>query len=203
MTTINRREFLYASGLCVAGTLAGLQVPRPKAAHAAAASTKPVVLSEQEWRTLDAITGRIIPTDHEPGAREANCVNFIDKALAHEDSAAKPLYVGGLAAVLAVARARHDSDFAELEAAQQDAILADLETGSADDWPLADLPSPMFFETARLHTIVAFLADPSYGGNRDYAGWRVAGYPGPRREGFTVEEMQGKAAIEPVWKTDG
>ena len=66
-----------------------------------------------------------------------------------------------LAAVLAVARARHDRDFAELEAAQQDAILADLETGSADDWPTATTSlyqngkgltrerKPLFFTGAR------------------------------------------------------
>lgn len=199
MSSINRRDFLYASGLCVAGTLAGLQLPRPNAARAAAATSEPAVLNELEWRTLDAITGRIIPTDHEPGAREANCVNFIDKALAHEDSAAKPLYAGGLAAITAIAKKRHGVEFEALEAAQQDAILHDLETGSAKDWPLPDLPSQMFFETVRLHTIVAFLADPSYGGNKDYSGWRVAGYPGPRREGFTPEQMIGVAPIEPVW----
>jgi Gluconate 2-dehydrogenase subunit 3 len=48
-------------------------------------------------KTLEALTARIIPTDREPGAKEANCVNFIDKTLVHEDAAALPLYRGGLA----------------------------------------------------------------------------------------------------------
>lgn len=28
-------------------------------------------------------------------------------------------------------------------------------------------------------TIMGFLADPKYGGNRDFTGWKVAHYPGP------------------------
>jgi len=200
MSSINRRDFLYMSGLCVAGTLAGLQLPRPNAARAAAASTEPAVLGVQDWKTLESITARIIPSDHEPGAREANCVNFIDKALANEDSAARPLYLGALPAIAAMAKARHGSDFAGLDEAQQDALLGELEAGTAKDWPLEQLPQQLFFETVRLHTIVGFLADPSYGGNQGYAGWRVAGYPGPRRKGFTVDEMQGKARIVPVWE---
>ena len=32
-----------------------------------------------------------------------------------------------------------------------------------------------FFETLRQHTIMGFLIDPDYGGNRDGAGWKVIG----------------------------
>ena len=53
----------------------------------------------------------------------------------------------------------------------------------------------------RLHTIYGFLADPRYGGNRSYVGWKLMGYPGPRhhRGGYTPEQMLGKAKIEPIW----
>jgi len=202
---INRREFVRRGSLYGAGILIGLNTPRPKAAQAAAESIEPVVLTEHEWKTLDALTGRIIPTDEEPGAREANCVNFIDKALAHEDAAALPLYQGGLAALDGVAMARFEKRFVGLEGAQQDEILAALERGAAKEWALAkELPSPVFFETVRIHTIVGFLADPSYGGNRDFAGWKVAGYPGPRhrRGGYTPEQVEGKAPVVPVWDLD-
>jgi gluconate 2-dehydrogenase gamma chain len=200
--SISRREFVGRSGLYGAGLLIALNLPRPNAARAAAESSEPVVLSADEWKTLDAITGRIIPTDHEPGAREANCVNFIDKALANEDAAAVPLYKGGLASVEQVARKRYGKAFATLEPAQQDELLSALESGAAPEWTLAELPSPLFFETTRQHTIVAFLADPTYGGNRDFAGWKVSGYPGPRhrRGGYTPEQVEGKAPIVPVWK---
>ncbi len=200
---LSRRAFLQRGGIYGAGALVALSLPRPKAAQAAAESTDPVVLSRVEWANLEAATARIIPTDHQPGAREANCVNFIDKALANEDAVAVPLYKGGLAALVEVARARHGQGFAALDAAQQDAILADLEKGAAAEWAIADqLPSPLFFETVRVHTIVGFLADPAYGGNADFAGWRVAGYPGPRhrRGGYTPEQVEGKAPIVPIWE---
>lgn len=36
---------------------------------------------DHEWETIEAATARVIPTDHEPGAREARCVRFIDRYL--------------------------------------------------------------------------------------------------------------------------
>lgn len=37
--------------------------------------------SAHQWDTVEAATARIIPTDHEPGAREARVVRFIDRYL--------------------------------------------------------------------------------------------------------------------------
>ena len=96
---LSRRQFLI-QGAFYGGSLCLLcNVPRPLAADAARKSTQPEVLNESEWRTVEAITGRIIPTDHEPGAIEANCVNFIDKALLHEDAELKPVYQAGLGGI--------------------------------------------------------------------------------------------------------
>ena len=205
MKKMNRRDFVHRTGLYGVGVLAGLHLPRPNAARAAAESSAPAVLSTFEWKTLEALTARVIPTDHQPGAREAHCVNFIDKALANEDAAAVPLYKGGLAALDGIAVARSKKSFADLEATQQDAILRDVDAGTAAEWTLEQLPSPLFFETARQHTIIAFLADPSYGGNRDYAGWKVSGYPGPRhrRGGFTPAQVEGSEPIVPIWDRKG
>ena len=202
MKELNRRDFVRRAGLYGAGLLAGLNFPRPNAARAAAESSKPAILSIGEWNTLEALTARIIPTDHQPGAREAHCVNFIDKALAHEDAAALPLYRGGLAALDAVAVLRFEKKFVELESSDQDAVLIDIDAGTASEWTLKEVPSSLFFETARQHTIIAFLADPSYGGNRDFAGWKVSGYPGPRhrRGGFTKGQVEGTEPIVPVWE---
>jgi gluconate 2-dehydrogenase gamma chain len=201
--SLNRRDFVRRGGLYGAGILIGLNTPRPLAAAAAEKSEVPLVLSPDEWKSVEAITARIIPTDHEGGAREANCVNFIDKALANEDAVAVPLYKGGLAALDGVAQHRFGKRFVEVEPAKQDEILSALERGDAKGWALSkELPSPPFFETLRLHTLVGFLADPAYGGNRDFTGWRVAGYPGPRhrRGGFAPDQVEGKAPIVPVWE---
>jgi gluconate 2-dehydrogenase gamma chain len=33
-----------------------------------------------------------------------------------------------------------------------------------------------FFETLRVHTVMAFLGRPEYGGNRNQAGWTLIGF---------------------------
>ena len=106
-----------------------------------------------------------------------------------------------LAGVEAAAEQGHGRPFAKLGTAQQDALLRALERGTAAGWPEPAGPSPVFFETVRVHTIVGFLADPKYGGNRDFAGWRVTRYPGPRhrRGGYTPEQVTGQAKVRTVW----
>lgn len=201
---MDRREFVGRSALY--GTTFWLlwNVPRPKALRAAAQSTEPLVLSEEEWTTVEAITGRIIPTDHEPGAIEANCVNFIDKALANEDAELLPQYREGLLGIDGVAVEQFGTTFAELEPDQQDEVLAAIESGEVsgwNGWNAESVTPEEFFETVRSHTIIGFLADPKYGGNRDYAGWKVVGYPGPRHDvgGYTPAQMVGEERIRTIW----
>jgi gluconate 2-dehydrogenase gamma chain len=202
---LSRREFLVESALYGGALWAVLSVPRPRALGAAAESAQPVVLTAAQWKTVEAITARIIPTDHEPGAREAGCVNFIDKALAHEDAAAKPLYVAGIAGTDAVSRSHFHRAFAELSAAEQDEVLAALETGKAAGWPKGPVKAGDFFATVLAHTVWGFLADPKYGGNRDYVGWKVVGYPGGQhhRGGYRPSQMAGTDKIVPVWEEQG
>ena len=89
---VSRREFILQSAVYGSSLWLLLNTPRPRALQAAQESTRREVFSAAQWKTVEAVTGRIIPTDHEPGAIEANCVNFIDKALAHEDAKMKPIY---------------------------------------------------------------------------------------------------------------
>jgi len=198
----SRRRFLRNSAFAAGALLFSAHLPRPLAAMAAAESTEPVVLAAGEWRCLKAITACIIPTDHQPGALEANCVNFIDKALANEDAAAVPLYRGGLAVVDVVAESRFKSPFAALKSDQQVELLRGMETDSIDPWPLGqELPAAMLFETMRMHTVIAFLSDPRYGGNQHFSGWKVVGYPGSEHHngGYTRAQVEGKAKVVPVW----
>jgi len=199
--SISRRE-LFVQGAFYGGSLwAFVNLPRPRAARAAEQSAERLVFDEAQWKTVEAVTARIIPTDHEPGAVEANCVNFIDKTLAHEDAALKPFYLAGLAGLDAVARKRFEKPFVELKPAQQDEVLAALESGNADGWPIPQIPSAQFFEAMRAHTVIGFLADPKYGGNRGYAGWKVMGYPGGGHHlgGYSPGQLLGTEKIETAW----
>ena len=57
-------------------------------------------------------------------------------------------------------------------------------------WPSA----PAFFNTMRTHTMEGMFADPIYGGNKDFAGWRLVGFPGAH-PAFTPADMQSKEAF--------
>jgi len=203
--TLTRREIIF-QGALYGGTLWLLgNAPRPLAANAAGESTAPAALSATEWSTVEAITARIIPTDHEPGALEANCVNFIDKALLHEDAELEPTYHAGIRGIDAVSNHRFGKDFRELADDDQDTVLTTISAVSpAAGWPEEDRSQQDFFETVRQHTVIGFLADPKYGGNRNYVGWQIVGYPGPRhpRGGFTAAQMIGEAKITAVWDED-
>lgn len=198
---LTRRDFLCHTTLYGGGIWIALQIPRPNAARAAAESEQPAVLTPTEWATIEAITGRIIPTDAEPGAIEARCVNFIDKALANEDAQARPLYALGVVGADAAAQRRFGRPFLKLAPAEQDELLVLLEEGRAPGWPDGPVSSPAFFATVRAHTIIGFLADPKYGGNHAFAGWKLVGYPGPRHHvgGYTPDQMLGRAKIKSVW----
>ena len=196
---ISRRQMLYRTAIY--GGSAAVALHFPRAVRAAQESNQPLVLSAAEWRSVEAISGRIIPTDHEPGAIEAGCVNFIDKALANEDADLRVEYREGLGGLDRVSSRRFGRSFATLETRQQDEVLAALEAGRADGWPDGNVTSSEFFETVRSHTVLGFLADPKYGGNRDHAGWKVIGYPGRRHRfgGYTTEQTRGEADIPTVW----
>ena len=198
---VSRRRFV-AGGAVYGGALwLTLNLPRPRATAAAEKTTDPATFSEAEWNTVEAVCGRIIPVDRDPGAIEAGCVNFIDKALANEDKALAPLYRGGIVALDGVAKQRHRKPFVALDSAQQDALLTSLQDGRAPEWMEASMSASAFFETLRAHTVIGLLADPRYGGNRDYAGWKLVGYPGPRHQtgGYTAEQMKGAAPIVAIW----
>jgi gluconate 2-dehydrogenase gamma chain len=201
VSDLSRREFVLQGGLYGGALWALLNMPRPHALAAAQGSTRPEVLTEAQWKTVAAITARIIPTDEEPGALEAGCVNFIDKALAHEDAKLKPVYEKGLAGLDGVSKSKHEKPFIDLTPEQQDAILTAIESGRVDGWPSGAVGAAEFFATVRMHTIVGFLAEPTYGGNRDYAGWKVAGYPGGGHHlgGFSPAQMLGKEKIRAAW----
>jgi gluconate 2-dehydrogenase gamma chain len=203
MTELTRRELL--AGAAIYGGTAVVALHWPGAARAAKESTAPLVLSPQEWETVEAVAARIVPSeDGSPGATEASGVTFIHKALAHEDAATRPAYTEGLIGVDAVSRKAHGLRFHALDDALKDAVLEALQDGTAPGWPQSAGPSPEFFETLRVHTLSGFLADPKYGGNRDWVGWKHVGYPGPRHShgGYTPAQMLGTARIRSVWSED-
>ena len=62
---------------------------------------------------------------------------------------------------------------------EQDSVLRDLDAGRLTELPGAR--GKTLFEELRRHVMEGVLSDPLYGGNRDFAGWKAVGYPGPYR----------------------
>lgn len=181
-----RRSFLLqVSGAAGAAWISALWptiVAAAQHAHNAVASTpgKFEVLTAEQARQVDAITAQVIPTDDLPGAREAGVVYFIDRALKTFASETKPIYDKGLVRLHQLTGAKYPGvkSFADATREQQEAVLVELtaQRRNSEGRPrIGPEDSDDFFETIRMHTILGFLADPSAGGNRDYAGWKVVG----------------------------
>jgi gluconate 2-dehydrogenase gamma chain len=60
------------------------------------------------------------------------------------------------------------------------------------------VPAKEFFKILWSNTQEGFLADPEYGGNRGFAGWKLIGFPGPRYNYVAEIEQYGKRYEEPT-----
>jgi hypothetical protein len=59
------------------------------------------------------------------------------------------------------------------------------------------VPSSVFFDLVLGHTLEGTFGDPHYGGNQDFIGWELIGYPGLRLA-VTAEQQRMNAALEPT-----
>ena len=168
----SRRDFFGAAGATfaaawLAGNLPGIQAA---AAHAAqAVRQEPAAfenLTPSEAADLEALAAQILPSEPgSPGAREAGVIYFLDRALG---TFARP-FAGGvrgsLTAINALVAERHPGTarFGALDAARQEALMP----------AVAALP---IFALLRYLVAAGMFSDPSYGGNRDRAGWALLGF---------------------------
>ena len=149
----------------------------PVAALTAAAQAPQTALSASQRQILDAFVDRLIPKDElGPGALECGAANYIDRALADALASEKGLFSEGLAATDAFARQSQGAALAELSADKKDAVLTALEAGQAPGFANARA----FFNRVRRLTLEGMFGDPYYGGNKNFAGWDLIRYPGPR-----------------------
>ena len=150
----------------------------PVAAFTAAAQTPaPSALSDAQLRILAAFVDRIIPKDElGPSASECDVPVYINRSLGDYLAGEKTAFIEGLEATDALARRTQKAAFVDLTPAQQDAVLTSMDDGSADGFPNARA----FFNRARRLALEGMFGDPYYGGNKNFAGWDLIKYPGPR-----------------------
>jgi hypothetical protein len=136
---------------------------------------------------LEAAVARLIPADDlGPGAKEAGAANYIAAVVANDAA-----FSEGLAAIDAESRAQFTKPFIELGPDDQDAVLTTIETKSRP-----------FFARLRQLTLEGTFGDPSYGGNRNFIGWDLIRYPGPRLAAGP-DEQKLRDSIKPVRRQAG
>ena len=166
----SRRAFLQSGSALAKGSLIVLAAPAILAACRRADESRqadePVfsTLSEREAGDLRAMAARIIPSDDTPGAEEAGVIHFIDAVFGDNRDEQYRAVQAGLREMQQTAVSRYTAaNFADLTVAQQDELLADME-------------STPLFATIRYLTIAGMFSLPAYGGNRNKAGYEVIGF---------------------------
>jgi gluconate 2-dehydrogenase gamma chain len=211
---MERRAFLKSISLVPAVAAAPLRpIDNP-------AAPGPAFLTSDESAFIDAAVSRLIPKDElGPGAKEAGVTHFIDRQLGGPYGRAQTWYMQGpwrdgtkeqgyqlkIAPAELYRTAIADIDeysrkafagkrFAELAAEDQDKVLKGLEKG---ELKLSRAPAKQFFDMLWHNTQEGFLADPMYGGNRDFAGWKLIGFPGPRYNYVAEIDQYGRSYGQP------
>src|SRR5580700_1533198 len=165
---ISRRAVIVSAAIIPVAALTSAAQPAPAPASA---------LSGAQLRILAAFVDRIIPKDElGPSASECDVPVYINRALGDYLAGEKTAFVAGLDATDALARRTQNAAFADLTPAQQDALLTSMDNGDADGFPNARA----FFNRARRLALEGMFGDPYYGGNKNFAGWDLIRYPGPR-----------------------
>lgn len=127
-----------------------------------------------QYATLRAVVDRMIPRDDTPGGIDAGVDHYLLVFLQHDGSGFAALYLAVLDALTQEAQARHRCNFADLSAADADALLNDV----AHDHTVAHWPYHPGQSLALVaeHCAEGFYADPRQGGNRDMVSWRMIGF---------------------------
>jgi gluconate 2-dehydrogenase gamma chain len=168
----SRRSFLLASvtginAAWVAANYPGILAAQEHVRLAVKAGQPPQLafFTDVQAAEIEAMADQIIPTDETPGAREAHCLYFIDRALSGFAKSSQPVYVQGLQDLQAKTQQLYPdaAKFSALTSEKQIKVLTEIE-------------KTPFFRMVRTHTVLGFFSRPVHGGNYDKIGWKLIGY---------------------------
>ncbi|EFE94419.1 Tat pathway signal sequence domain protein [Serratia odorifera DSM 4582] len=182
---------------------------------------QPTFFTPEEWAFINAAVARLIPADDRgPGALEAGVPEFIDrqmntpyatgaiwymqgpfnpdvpKELGYQlPLVPKQIYNLGIADADGYSKKQHGKVFAQLDGAQQDAMLKQMEAGEAE---FEQVPAKLFFSYLLQNTREGFFSDPIHGGNKDMVGWKLINFPGARADFMDWVERGERYPFPPV-----
>jgi gluconate 2-dehydrogenase gamma chain len=205
VSRMDRRRFLLGVGPVAAlGTL-GLPACSERSGTTAPSSYAPTFFNTAEWAFINAVVGRLIPSDGAgPGGVDAGVPEFIDRQMelpyGHgayfylkgpflESSppslgyqlryTPREIYRLGIAATNAATQHSQGKDFAQLSTPDQDRFLTVMEK---DQVAFPTVPAAVFFGQLLTNTKEGYFSDPLYGGNRGLVAWKWIGFPGARAD---------------------
>lgn len=159
---LTRRDWIFGS-LAIASIAAAQEH-----AHRAVLDPQAIELEffdPRDAAEIAAIAGQILPSDDGPGAKEAGVIYFIDRALKTFASDQQEIYRKGLREIEHVRERMFPSaaSIASMSNEQQIELVRAIEKSD-------------FFDVVRTHTVLGFLGNASYGGNRGKVGWHYIGF---------------------------
>lgn len=164
---INRRQFVksallsYGSLLLLPACIRGTEKSSLR------------IFTVEEAECLGSICEQLIPTDDFPGAREAGCVNFIDKLLFQRFPELTQQYRDGLHSLEMFCEATYGQRFAQLDGNTQHSIVEQMEQGGLPSSFWENIGQKEFFNMTLRNTMQGFYGSPRHGGNKDYASFRM------------------------------
>lgn len=104
----------------------------------------------------------------------------------------------GLAALDRYTNEQLEEAFVDLTEAQQDSVIEAMVEGEATGFE--PLSGETLFQVLRRYTAEGMFSDPAYGGNQNFAGWKLIGFPGAQRA-YTPNELveEGSGLRRQVW----
>jgi Gluconate 2-dehydrogenase subunit 3 len=128
-----------------------------QAAPETTASSAPKFFSAQEYRTVEILTELIIPTDDQPGAKEAQVARYIDFVVfsaAEFEPQLQKHWAGGLSLLEKLSSQKYGHAFRDLSAAQQEALLTEMSLPERD--PKASHEGFAFYRQVKEMTVEGF-----------------------------------------------
>jgi gluconate 2-dehydrogenase gamma chain len=205
-----RREFLKGALLlpvAISGTdlMPFRSVLAAEEQPAAGATYQPTFFTAGEWRFINAVAARLIPSNEDgPGAVDLHVPEFIDRQMEtdyghggrwylqgpfHPEAdaalgyqlgfAPRELYRAAIDELDEWCRTHHGEAFADLSTVLQDDVLTRLQQGQVE---LPSVKATEFFGQVLANVKEGYFADPMYGGNYRMGGWKMIGFPGARAD---------------------
>jgi gluconate 2-dehydrogenase gamma chain len=134
----------------------------------------------EEARLVEAVAEQIVPSDRDPGAKEAGAVVYIDRQLDGPLKRFAEKFRQGLGFLQQTCQTLHGKPFEALSWPEQTRVLEDVERDKVPKEIWTGVGAREFFGFCRDFTMQGFYGSPRHGGNRNYASYKMMGLEYPR-----------------------